>query len=280
MRASGYPPNSRLAPRRIGPAARSTGSTGTSRLRSGASLAGRCTKVVVWHRRCRRLHVGGCASQPCPTASRGRTSALRESARRNHDAVSDSAGQIQQHRADCSGFVSNLVGRHGIGDWSQSYCTPAIPSATDIQPGKGSYVTIWNAANPGDAGHVWLEIRVRYFESAGSTGGHQMDQNEVDKYLNRGRYQPFHLSGHVFWPSGVTSATRRHTSREMCRRSGADETTAIFLAPADLLVQRAPRHLLVRRALGVIEVLCNLVAAERPVHDPLEAVRQRDVEDA
>ncbi len=113
----------------------------------------------------------------------------------NHDAVSDSASQIQQQGTDCSGFVSYLMGPNGIGDWSQSYVTPDIPTAPDIQPGKGSYVTIWNNANPGDAGHVWIEILGQYFESAGSTGVHRMDQSEVNMYLGSGQYQPFHPAG-------------------------------------------------------------------------------------
>ena len=113
----------------------------------------------------------------------------------NHDAVSDNAGQILQQGTDCSGFVSYLMGPNGIGDWSQSYCTPGIPTAPDIQPGKGSYVTIWNNPNPGDAGHVWIEILGQYFESAGSTGVHQMDPSEVNMYLKSGDYQPFHPAG-------------------------------------------------------------------------------------
>ncbi len=113
----------------------------------------------------------------------------------NHNAVSDSASQIQQQGTDCSGFVSYLMGPNGIGDWSQSYATPGIPAAPGIQPGAGSYVTIWNNPNPGDAGHVWIEILGQYFESSGSGGVHQMDQSEVDAYLKSGQYQPFHPAG-------------------------------------------------------------------------------------
>jgi hypothetical protein len=113
----------------------------------------------------------------------------------NHDAVSDSASQIQQMGTDCSGFVSYLMGPNGIGDWSQSYATPGIPTAPGVEPGQGSYVTIWNNPNPGDAGHVWIEILGQYFESSGSGGVHQMDQSEVDEYLKSGQYQPFHPAG-------------------------------------------------------------------------------------
>ena len=113
----------------------------------------------------------------------------------NHDAVSDSGSQIQQLGTDCSGFVSYLMGPNGIGDWSQSYATPGIPTAPGLQPGKGSYVTIWNNPNPGNAGHVWIEILGQYFESSGSGGVHQMDQSEVNSYLNSGEYQPFHPTG-------------------------------------------------------------------------------------
>ena len=113
----------------------------------------------------------------------------------NHDAVSDSASQIQQQGTDCSGFVSYLMGPNGIGDWSQSYATPGIPTAPGIEPGKGSYVTIWNNPNPGNAGHVWIEILGQYFESSGSGGVHQMDPSEVNQYLNSGEYQPFHPAG-------------------------------------------------------------------------------------
>jgi hypothetical protein len=113
----------------------------------------------------------------------------------NHDAVSDSASQIQQQGTDCSGFVSYLMGPNGIGDWSQSYATPGIPTAPGIESGKGSYVTIWNNPNPGNAGHVWIEILGQYFESSGSGGVHQMDPGEVNEYLNSGQYQPFHPAG-------------------------------------------------------------------------------------
>jgi hypothetical protein len=113
----------------------------------------------------------------------------------NHDAVSDTAGQILQDGTDCSGFVSYLMGPNGIGDWSQSYATPDIPTAPDIQAGPGSYVTIWNNANPGNAGHVWIEILGQYFESAGSTGVHRMDQSEVSRYMSSGECQPFHPAG-------------------------------------------------------------------------------------
>jgi hypothetical protein len=113
----------------------------------------------------------------------------------NHDAVSDTASQIQQQGTDCSGFVSYLMGPNGIGDWSQSYVTPGIPTAPGLQSGKGSYVTIWNNPNPGNAGHVWIEILGQYFESSGSGGVHQMDQSEVNQYLSSGQYQPFHPAG-------------------------------------------------------------------------------------
>ena len=113
----------------------------------------------------------------------------------NHDAVADTASQIQQNGTDCSGFVSYLMGPNGIGDWSQSYATPSIPSAPGMQPGQGSYVTIWNNPNPGNAGHVWIEILGQYFESSGSGGVHQMDQGEVNMYLKSGQYQPFHPAG-------------------------------------------------------------------------------------
>jgi hypothetical protein len=113
----------------------------------------------------------------------------------NHDAVADSASQIQQNGTDCSGFVSYLMGPNGIGDWSQSYATPNIPTAPGMQPGQGSYVTIWNNPNPGNAGHVWIEILGQYFESSGSGGVHQMDQGEVNMYLKSGQYQPFHPAG-------------------------------------------------------------------------------------
>jgi hypothetical protein len=113
----------------------------------------------------------------------------------NHDAVSDSASQIQQQGTDCSGFVSYLMGPNGTGDWSQSYATPSIPTAPGMQSGQGSYVTIWNNPNPGNAGHVWIEIMGQYFESSGSGGVHQMDQSEVNEYLKSGEYQPFHPAG-------------------------------------------------------------------------------------
>jgi hypothetical protein len=147
---------------------------------------------------------------PAPLAGAGQTTGLSGAAKMlaaakaalgggynqaNHNAVSDSASEIQRLGTDCSGFVSYLMGPNGIGDWSQSYVTPDIPSAPGLQPGKGSYVTIWNNPNPGDAGHVWIEILGQYFESSGSGGVHQMDQAEVNSYLNSGQYQPLHPAG-------------------------------------------------------------------------------------
>jgi hypothetical protein len=113
----------------------------------------------------------------------------------NHNAVLEGAGQIHLHGTDCSGFVSYLMGPHGLGVWSQSYVTPEIPTAPDIQTGEGSSITIWNNPNPGDAGHVFIKILGRYFESAGSTGVHEMDQSEVNMYLQSGLYKPLHPAG-------------------------------------------------------------------------------------
>lgn len=113
----------------------------------------------------------------------------------NHDAVDDTASQIQQLGTDCSGFVSYLMGPNGLGAWSQSCATPGIPSAPDLASGQGQYVTIWNNPNPGDAGHVWIEILGKYYESAGGVGVHQMSQAEVNQYLATGQYEPFHPVG-------------------------------------------------------------------------------------
>jgi hypothetical protein len=111
------------------------------------------------------------------------------------------------------------MGPNGIGDWSQSYATPSIPTAPGIQPGKGSYVTIWNNPAPGNAGHVWIEVLGRYFESSGSGGVHQTDQSEVNPYLNSRRVPTVPPDGHVKQAARRPSVTR--TPCELCERQGS-----------------------------------------------------------
>ena len=69
---------------------------------------------------------------------------------------------------DCSGFVSAVL--HAGGYLSQPADTTALPSQPGILPGPGQYVTIYDRAQPGETGHVIIEIGGQFYESGGETG--------------------------------------------------------------------------------------------------------------
>ena len=114
----------------------------------------------------------------------------------NHaTAFLDSPTELAAAGTDCSGYVSWLMGPEGLAVWPAPLATPGIPAAPDLQAGQGQYVTVWNNPLPGTAGHVWIVIMGRAFESAGGVGIHEMSSGEVRMYQAQGVYVPFHPVG-------------------------------------------------------------------------------------
>ncbi len=69
---------------------------------------------------------------------------------------------------DCSGFVSAVL--HAGGYLSAPADTTSLPSQPGIAAGPGQYVTIYDRAQPGDTGHVIIEINGQFYESGGEKG--------------------------------------------------------------------------------------------------------------
>lgn len=69
---------------------------------------------------------------------------------------------------DCSGFVSAVL--HAGGYLSAPADTTSLPTQAGIASGPGQYVTIYDRAQPGDNGHVIIEINGQFYESGGEKG--------------------------------------------------------------------------------------------------------------
>jgi cell wall-associated NlpC family hydrolase len=69
---------------------------------------------------------------------------------------------------DCSGFVSAVL--HAGGYLSQPVDTTAMPQQPGMQSGPGRYVTVYDRAQPGQSGHVIIEINGQFYESGGRRG--------------------------------------------------------------------------------------------------------------
>jgi cell wall-associated NlpC family hydrolase len=69
---------------------------------------------------------------------------------------------------DCSGFVSAVL--HAGGYLSQPVDTTAMPSQPGMASGPGQYVTIYDRTQPGENGHVIIQINGQFYESGGSAG--------------------------------------------------------------------------------------------------------------
>ena len=69
---------------------------------------------------------------------------------------------------DCSGFVSSVL--HAGGYLTSPQDTATLPSAPGIEPGPGQYVTIYDRNEPGQEGHVIINIAGQFYESGGETG--------------------------------------------------------------------------------------------------------------
>jgi hypothetical protein len=88
---------------------------------------------------------------------------------------------------DCSGFVSAVL--HAGGYLTAPSDTVNLPNQPGIEPGPGQYVTIYDRAQPGDNGHVIIEIDGQFYESGGmhgswgGGGGVEKIQRPSDTYL-------------------------------------------------------------------------------------------------
>jgi cell wall-associated NlpC family hydrolase len=69
---------------------------------------------------------------------------------------------------DCSGFVSAVL--HAGGYLSSPVDTTALPSQPGMESGPGQYVTVYDRAQPGQSGHVIIEINGQFYESGGRHG--------------------------------------------------------------------------------------------------------------
>jgi cell wall-associated NlpC family hydrolase len=78
------------------------------------------------------------------------------------------SGWSPQPGYDCSGFVSAVL--HAGGYLSQPADTTSLPNQPGIDSGPGRYVTIYDRAQPGENGHVIIEIGGQFYESGGSAG--------------------------------------------------------------------------------------------------------------
>lgn len=117
----------------------------------------------------------------------------------NHADIGENARQIRAQGTDCSGFVSWLMGPSGLGIWNTSLATPAIDTAPGMMPGRGRQVTVWNNKQPGNAGHVFIQIGNQYFASEGGVGIRQISSQEALNYIQHGSdggtYQALHPRG-------------------------------------------------------------------------------------
>lgn len=122
----------------------------------------------------------------------------------NHDDINERDVNIKASGTDCSGFVSWLMGPHGLGIWKTSLATPSIDTAPGVVPGQGKQVTIWNNSNPGNSGHVFIQIgtgvHAQWWASeGGGVGIHQLPKSEVENYWQNGsdggHYEALHPKG-------------------------------------------------------------------------------------
>jgi cell wall-associated NlpC family hydrolase len=78
------------------------------------------------------------------------------------------SGWGPQQGYDCSGFVSAVL--HAGGYLSSPVDTTALPSQAGMESGPGQYVTIYDRAQPGQSGHVIIQIDGQFYESGGMHG--------------------------------------------------------------------------------------------------------------
>ncbi len=78
------------------------------------------------------------------------------------------SGWTPQAGYDCSGFVSAVL--HAGGYLTSPQDTTTLPSAAGIEAGPGQYVTIYDRNQPGQEGHVIIDIAGQFYESGGESG--------------------------------------------------------------------------------------------------------------
>ena len=78
------------------------------------------------------------------------------------------SGWGPQSGYDCSGFVSAVL--HAGGYLSQPVDTVTLPQQAGMESGPGQYVTVYDRAQPGENGHVIIDINGQFYESGGSHG--------------------------------------------------------------------------------------------------------------
>lgn len=69
---------------------------------------------------------------------------------------------------DCSGFVSAVL--HAGGYLSTPQDTTSLPNAAGMESGPGQYVTVYDRSQPGQDGHVIIDIDGQFYESGGESG--------------------------------------------------------------------------------------------------------------
>lgn len=113
-----------------------------------------------------------------------------------------SSGLLAGFRSDCSGFVSWVINHADPSFGDQT--TVTIPSQPNVQPGPGAYVTLWNIPQPGQSGHVIIDILGNWFESGGQIGNGvvSMSASQVAQELgpisgnqSANGFSALHLSG-------------------------------------------------------------------------------------
>jgi cell wall-associated NlpC family hydrolase len=100
---------------------------------------------------------------------------------------------------DCSGFVSAVL--HAGGYLSEPADTTTLPSQAGIESGPGQHVTIYDRAQPGQSGHVIIEIDGQFYESGGQ-GGSWGGGGGVEK-INRPSDAYLATFPNVLHPSGL-----------------------------------------------------------------------------
>jgi cell wall-associated NlpC family hydrolase len=78
------------------------------------------------------------------------------------------SGWGPQSGYDCSGFVSAVL--HAGGYLSSPQDTVSLPNQAGMESGPGQSVTIYDRAQPGQSGHVIIDVNGQFYESGGSHG--------------------------------------------------------------------------------------------------------------
>lgn len=116
-----------------------------------------------------------------------------------HNGFTTALSTLKSLGVDCSGFVSQVL--HSGGYLTSPATTVTLPEQAGILPGVGQWVTIWDRAEAGDAGHAIIDIAGQFFESGGNsannpTGGvAALTDAQAQGELSEGGFDPYHPSG-------------------------------------------------------------------------------------